>query len=182
LRFVVQHWQAMLAEAQIELYAGEGASAYDRIARDMPELRRSFLLQAQIIRGLTLFVQGRAAVASVASNPALREARLAEATRLARRLGREKLEWTSLLSSLLYAAIANARGDAHAAVASLRTAIETAKRAEMSMHGAAAMRQLGVLLGGDEGARCIAEADGAMEAEDIRAPERWATMLVPGCW
>jgi predicted Ser/Thr protein kinase len=182
LRFVIQHWQAMLAEAQIDLYAGDGASAYDRIARDMPDLRRSLLLQAQIIRGLTFFVHGRAAVASIASNPALREARLSEATRLARRLGRERMAWTSLLSSLLYGAIANARGDAQAAVASLRTSIETAKRAEMSMHGAAAVRQLGLLLGGEEGAQHIAEADAAMEAEDIRAPERWATMLLPGRW
>jgi hypothetical protein len=182
LRFVIQHWQAMLAEAQIELYAGNGACAYDRIARDTPALRRSLLLQAQIIRGLTLFVRGRAAVASIASNPALCEARLSEATRLARRLRRERLEWTTLLSSLLYAAVWNARGDAEAAAASLKAAIEAAERAGMPMHGAAATRQLGALLGGDEGARCIAEADAAMGAEEIRAPHRWATMLIPGRW
>lgn len=180
LRFVIQHWQAMLAEAQIDLYAGDGASAYDRIARDMPDLRSSLLLQAQIIRGLTYFAHGRAAVASIASNPALRDARLSEAARLARRLGREQMAWTSLFSSLLHAAIENARGDAAAAVAALRSAIDTAQRAGMPMHGAAAMRQLGVLLGGDAGTQCITEADTAMEAEDIRAPERWAAMMVPG--
>lgn len=62
LRFVIQDWQAMLAEAQIALYAGDGTSAYDRIVRDLPPLRRSLLLQAQIVRGLTLFAHGRAAV------------------------------------------------------------------------------------------------------------------------
>jgi len=180
LRFVIQHWQAMLAESQIALYAGDGASAYDRIVRELPPLRRSLLLQAQIIRGLTLYVHGRAAVASIESSPSLRDARLSEATRLARRLVRERMEWTTLLGSLLHAAIANARGDADAAVTALRASVETARRAEMSMHGAAAAWQLGQLLGGDEGARHVAEAEGAMNAEEIRAPERWAAMLIPG--
>lgn len=100
LRFVIQHWQAMLAEAQIALYEGDGASAYERVRRDAPALRRSLLLQAQIIRGLTDFVRGRAAVASADVDPSLREARLREATRIARRLRRERMDWTSVLSSI----------------------------------------------------------------------------------
>jgi hypothetical protein len=119
-------------------------------------------------------------VASIESNPSLRDARLAEATRLARRLERERMGWTSLLASLLRAAIANARDDADAAVAALKLSLETARRAEMSMHGAAAAWQLGRLLGGDEGARLVVDAETAMNAEDIRAPARWAAMLVPG--
>jgi hypothetical protein len=92
------------------------------------------------------------------------------------------MDWTTLLGSLLRAAIANARDDADAAVAALEASIETARRAEMSMHGAAATWQLGRLLGGDEGARHLAEAEAAMKAEDIRTPDRWAAMLVPGRW
>lgn len=95
---------------------------------------------------------------------------------------RSRLAAQALLSSLLHAAIANARGDAGAAIASLEASIETARRAEMAMHGAAATRQLGRLLGGDEGAHCLAEAEAAMNTEDIRAPDRWAAMLVPGRW
>jgi hypothetical protein len=182
LRFVIQHWQAMLAEAQIELYTGNGASAYERVARDTSPLRKSLLLQAQIIRGLTDFVRGRAAVASVDANPAYREARLSEATRLARRLGRERMGWTTLLSEMLDASIANARGDEPAAVASLRASIETAKRSHMTMHGAAAMRRLGALIGGEQGAVLSAEADAAMAAEEIVAPARWTMMLLPGRW
>ncbi len=182
LRFVIQHWQAMLAEAQIELYVGDGASAYERVARDTSPLRKSLLLQAQIIRGLTDFVRGRAAVASVDASPAHRGARLSEATRLARRLGRERMGWTTLLSEMLDASIANARGDECAAVASLRASVETAKRANMTMHGAAALRRLGALLGGEQGEALIAEADAAMAAEEIVAPARWAQMLLPGRW
>jgi tetratricopeptide (TPR) repeat protein/predicted Ser/Thr protein kinase len=180
LRFVIQHWQAMLAETQIALYEGDGAAAYERVSRDAAPLRRSLLLQAQIIRGLTDFVRGRAAVAAVGADPALREARLSDAMRCARRLRRERMDWTSTLSSMLEACVANARGDTAGAIASLRTSVELAGRAEMAMHGAAAARQLGALLGGEQGNAQTAEADAAMAAEEIRAPARWATMLLPG--
>lgn len=182
LRYVIQNWQAMLAEAQIALYVGDGVTAYERIARDVPALRKSLLLQVQIIRGLTLFVRGRAAIASALSDPALCRTRLSEATRLARQLDRERMPWTALLSALLRAAVANMRGDSAAAVAALEASIEVAKPAEMSLHRAAANRQLGLLLGGDEGARRLADADAAMESEDIRAPDRWAAMHVPGAF
>jgi tetratricopeptide (TPR) repeat protein/predicted Ser/Thr protein kinase len=182
VRFVIQHWQAMLAEAQIALYTGDGDLAYERIQSDATALRRSLLLQAQIIRGLTHFVRGRAAVASGAASPALREQRLREATRLARRLGREGMDWTTLLSCMLHASLANARGDNAAAIEALRAAIDLSQRAEMPMHGAAAEWQLGALLGGEAGAAHVAAAQAAMQAEDIRAPARWANMLVPGRW
>lgn len=182
VRFVIQHWQAMLAEAQIALYTGDGGGAYDRIRADEAALRRSLLLQAQIIRGLTHFVRGRAAVASSLASPALREIRLREATRLARRLAREGMDWTTLLSSMLCASVASARGDEAAAIDALRTSIELARRAEMAMHGAAAVWQLGALLGGEPGSVHAASAQAAMQAEDIRAPARWANMLLPGRW
>ena len=179
-RFFIQHWQAMLADAQIALYEGDGATAYERVERDTRSLRRSLLLQAQIIRGLTDFVRGRAAVASVHASPSLSEARLSEATRLARRLRRERMAWTTLLSSMLDASVANARDDTQRAIAALGACVELAKRADMSMHGAAAARQLGALLGGEQGRAMIAEADATMAAEEIRAPARWAAMLLPG--
>ena len=66
------------------------------------------------------------------------------------------------------------------AKAALSACVELAKRADMSMHGAAAARQLGALHGGEQGRALIAEADAAMAAEEILAPARWAAMLVPG--
>jgi serine/threonine protein kinase len=180
VRFVIQHWQAMLAEAQIALYEDDGATAYERVVRDSVPLRRSLLLNAQIIRGLTDFVRGRAALASIGESDAPRRRRLSEARRMARRLRREGMAWTTLLSSMLDASIANACGDAPRTMASLRACVELARSAEMPMHGAAASRRLGALLGGERGDVLIAEADAAMVAEDIVAPARWSRMLVPG--
>ena len=46
----------------------------------------------------------------------------------------------------------------------------------------AARYQLGQLLGGDEGAVLVAEAEHAMKAEGVRAPARMAGFLLPGRW
>ncbi len=181
-KFLVQHWQAMHCEAEIELYAGNGQGAYDRLARDARPLTRSLLLTAQLIRGVTYFVRGRAAVASIAASDGSRAARAAEARRLARRLERERMPWTSTLASLVAAAVENASAERRAAIASLRAAIDRACVAEMTMHGAAATRQLGLLLGGEEGQGLVQDADDRMRSEGILVPAQWAAMLLPGSW
>ena len=101
---------------------------------------------------------------------------------MARRLEREGMPWIAPLASLVRAAIANAEGDAAGARAALREAIERATAADMSLHAWCARRQLGCLIGGEEGDRLVAEADAAMQAEGVRAPARMATMFVPGRW
>ena len=101
---------------------------------------------------------------------------------MARRLEREAMTWIAPLVSLLRAATAHAEGDRARASAALREAIECATAADMSLHAWCARRQLGCLIGGEEGDRLVAEADAAMQAEGVRAPARMATMLVPGRW
>ncbi len=178
-KFLVQHWQEMLCEAEIELYAGNGKSAHDRVVRDLRPLMWSLLLNVQVVRGVTRFVRGRAAVAAAETEGA---ARLSEARRMARGLERERMPWTSTFASLLLAAAANARAHRPAAIAFLRAAIERAGVADMTMHGAAATRQLGLLLGGVEGGNLVRRADDSMRAEGIVVPDRWAGMLLPGRW
>lgn len=68
------------------------------------------------------------------------------------------------------------------AVASLREATKRADAADMTLYAAAARHRLGLALGGEEGARLVDQAAGAMNAQGVRAPERFAAMLVPGRW
>src|SRR5439155_27236290 len=42
--FYLQHYRALLAEANVDLYAGEGARAYERVTRQWRDLERSLLL------------------------------------------------------------------------------------------------------------------------------------------
>lgn len=181
--FLVQHWQAMLWESEADLYAGEGASAWERVARDSRKLKDSHLVRAQFVRILTKFVKARSALASWAALPASSKAdRLADAQRAQRELEREDAAWAVPLAAMVAAGLAKARGDVGEAERFLRKAVELAGACNMSLHAAAARHRLGLLLGGDQGAAMVDEAEEAMKARGVRVPERYAQMLVPGTW
>ena len=108
--------------------------------------------------------------------------RLAEARRAQKKLANEGMAWSAVLAAMLAASVARASGDQAGARVALLQAIKAAEAAEMALHGAAARRQLGVLLGGESGAAAVAEADQAMKTLGVRVPERYAQMLLPGPW
>jgi eukaryotic-like serine/threonine-protein kinase len=180
--FHVQHWQAVAYGADIDLYVGESGRAYERFMSGMPALKRSFLLHSGFIRAMTLFTRGRLAIASIASAPELRGARIAEARRMARRLEREYDPWTAALAALVRAAADNAAGDRAAAVSTLRIAIERAETTDTVVFAVIARHRLGELLGGEEGRDLVRAAHGAMSTEGIRDPERWMAVFMPGNW
>jgi hypothetical protein len=182
-RFLVQHWQAMLWETEIDLYAGEGSRAWDRLQRDAGSVRRSGLFNVQLIRILSHFVRGRSAIASldglVESD---RGRRIAEARAAHHALEKEAMPWASALAEMLAASLARIAGDRVATESALRRAAERADAVEMSLHAATSRRQLGVLLGGERGDSMVREAEEAMQARGVRAPERYARMQLPGHW
>ena len=182
-RFLVQHWQAMLWEAEIDLYTGDGARAWERLGRDAGSLKKSHMLSVQLIRAFTNFVRGRSAIASLDALPEReRGARLVEARRSQRALNREGMPWTAPLAAILEGCIANVEGDISGAERALRKAIEQATAAEMSLHTAAARLRLGSLLAGEQGTAMTQQAEDDMKGQGVRVPERFAQMLVPGYW
>jgi hypothetical protein len=181
-RYLLQHWQLMIGETEVELYLGDGASAYARLERDAVALRRSLLQRVQLLRAATAFARGRAAIASAAAQPAVRAARLSEARRLARQLERERMAWTAAYAAIVYAGAASVEGEREGAATFLRAAIERADAADMSGCAAAARHQLGLLLGGAGGREQVRQAEEAMKAQGIRVPARFAALWVPGRW
>jgi serine/threonine protein kinase len=176
-------WRLTIFGTELDLYIGDGAGAYERVRGLRGALRKNFYLFVQYVRALTAFTQGRAAIASLDGLPVgLRRGRLAEIRRLERRLEREQMPWTAALAAILRAGEAHARDDLAGAAAALGTAIERADATEMAVYAAAARHQLGVLQGGDDGARLVQDAEDTMHARGIRAPARFAAMLVPGRW
>ena len=180
--FLIQHWRAMVAEVDIYLYEGKGALAYERLARHEREFRRSLLSFAQYIRVVTRFARARSAVASVRDTGRLGRERLREASRIGRRLEREGTPWISVLGSLVAASVSNAEGRREDACSNLRAASEQARAADMALHEWAARHRLGRLLGGDEGCALVAEAEAQMRSKGVHAPDRYASMLLPGAW
>ena len=178
--FLVQHWQAMRAEAEIELYVGNAAAARERVRRDRAAFRRSFLGASQFIRISNAYVLGRCAIAAADADTRRRPRRLAEARRIARDLGRERASHSAPLAAILSAGIASVAGDRAAAVRSLRTAIELGTSADLGLQTAAARYQLGRLLGGDDGRELVEGSEMALAAQGVRAPLRYVSMVVPG--
>jgi serine/threonine protein kinase len=181
-RYLLQHWHRLYGECEIELYVGDGAEAFARMARDTKALKKSLLLRIQHMRVQTTFLRGRCAIASLEAEPAMRSRRLRETVRLARRLEKEGMAWTAPFAAILRAAVANADGDRPAAIAGLRKAIDLARAADMYGYAAAARHQLGLLLGGDEGQKLVKEAEEVLTAQGVRVPRRFAATLVPGQW
>jgi serine/threonine protein kinase len=182
-RFLVQHWQAMLWETEVDLYAGDGPRAWDRLARDATALRRSHLLSVQLIRVFTLFARGRSALASldVLGGPE-RAARLEQARRSQREIERVGLPWTAALSAILAACIAQASGDGAAVDGLLARAVDLSETADMALHAAAARHQRGLLRGSEAGKALVQDAEKAMASMGVRVAARYANALLPGRW
>jgi serine/threonine protein kinase len=174
--YSLQNYRAMVAEATIALYEGDGAAAYALVTEAWPSLQRSLLFYAQYVRGDASFLRARCALASLESLPPARAneraARLREVAGLAKKLEREGMEWTAPLASLARAGLAVETSDWMAAVRHLREAIAGAEAAEMHMHAAAARWCLGERLGGAEGQELLDAARAWAASNDVKAPER----------
>jgi hypothetical protein len=180
--FHAQHWYAMWSETLIELYVGNAAAAHERLQRDAAALRKSFLLRAQMVRGMTAYLRGCCAVASIRQESSASAQRIAEAYRMAHRLSGLTTAWAPALSTLVRAAAESAAGTRATAVASLRDALRLSEDAHLWPQAWATRYQLGRAIGGEEGRHLTEQADRMMRAQGIRAPHRSAASLAPGFW
>jgi hypothetical protein len=173
-RVTIQHYYELLSRGQIDLYAGRGGEALERVLALWPVLRRHQVLRVQIIRTELLFLRARAALAAGSGKGGL-----ARAAADARRIERHGMAWSRPLARLIRAAVAHRRRDDDGAAAHLAAASQGFAAADMRFHAAVAERCLGALLGGDEGRNRIAAAGVVMAAEGVRRPERMTAMLAP---
>jgi eukaryotic-like serine/threonine-protein kinase len=179
-RFSSPEWRATLSEAEVDLYVGDAPGAYERVKGLLRAMTKNFFL-VYYSRALVAFIHGRAAIASLPSlSPGRRRARVRETRRLIGVVGQKRMPWTAPLVSILEAGVARALGDRARAEAGLRAAITGAEAADMALHAAAARHELGLSIGGVEGAALVRDAAEAMATRGVQAPARFAPMLVPG--
>jgi len=176
--FHIQHASAALAAISIDIYAGDGARALERCDQVMPDFQRTFMLRVQIYRVFMAAFRGRAALqaAEVAGDKAMM--RIAEAE--ARGLTREGVAYATGFALSLRAGLAALRGNNDKSRELARSAERIMVAEGMRMFAAAARHQLGVLVGGDEGAALLAEADAYFVGEGFVNPKRMAVTLMPG--
>ena len=175
-----QHYNALLARAQIELYGGNGLVAWKQVSGEWPALSGSMILRVQIIRIEALHLKARCALAAAASSTSDAQQLIGVAERLAGQISKEGMKWADPLATLLQAGVASLRNDKQTAINLLSKASEEFEDAHMKLYAAAAKRRLGEITGGVDGQRLTDEADSWMREQKIKAPTRITRMLAPG--
>jgi hypothetical protein len=166
----VQHMNRLYDETQIDLYEGNGAAAWERLAQQWPILEQSHLLRVQQVRIFMGHLRGRAALASGCPDEAGREAQ---------KLAREGAPWASALGRLLQAGVAAAHGDLAESASLLRDGADRCDGAAMHLFAAAARRRLGTGMDGQDGKDLVSQADAWMTKQTIVNPVRMTSLLVP---
>jgi eukaryotic-like serine/threonine-protein kinase len=181
--FYMQHYYALVAEADTALYRGQSGGALQLLRERKSALQRSRLLRVHHLRIEWLHLLARSLVASAAemagpqSLPLLQEA---ETT--ARRIERERVSWGDALAALVRAGIASIRGNREEAASRLAFCASHTAMTDMGLYAAAGRLRLGSILGGEKGKALAASSDAWMRNQKILNPAGFASMLVPGKW
>ena len=179
--FHLQHYWTLLAEGQIDLYAGAHGAALRRMTALWPALDRSLLLRIQVVRIEAHCLRARLGIALASDGkPADRTRLIAEAERDARRVAAEKMAWSDPIAELLLAAVARVRGDDRQAIERLGSAIAGFDRADMALHAAVARLRRGKLRGGGEGKAESGLAEAWLAGRNVAHPRRLIAMIAPG--
>ncbi len=166
-------------KSQIEWYDGNCQKAFE-IAKDIFErVSKSPFYGFQSVRVVNRQLLARAAL-SFASVTEDRHPLLKVARQQAKQLSREQLPLAEPYVPCIKGGIAYLQGDRDSAAKWLREAVVASQKCQFKVHVAATNRQLGRLLGGDEGRALIAQADETMKQEGVVRPDRIAALLVPG--
>jgi serine/threonine protein kinase len=182
----------LLAQVEIDLYEGQGASAWQRMCARWPALKRSLLLNIQMIAIVMWNLRARAALAAAAElgpgHPDHAKL-LKSAAKDAKRLAGEKMPWSSYLATLLDAQIATCRGDLARAEPLLGAAAQGLESIDMGLYAAAARFTQGEVQAAlARGGKGLREYPGAelrraaiewMEGEGAKDPLRLVRLCAP---
>jgi hypothetical protein len=176
-----QHYYEMVASAETQLYAGDGAGASASMERKWRDLRRTLLLRVQPVLIESVHLRARTAIAAARGATARQRAALvAQAERGASEIRKTRAAWATGLAELTSSGTATLRGSAPDAIRHLEAAEDIFERERMGLFGAVARRRRGELLGTSDGDSLVQSANAWMREQSITNPDRFADMLAPG--
>jgi len=178
--FHVQHFSALTAHVNRELYRGDGAAAWRYMEASWDALERSILYRVQSSQHEAHITRIRAALAAARAMRERRDELLGYVEWHARRLERARFGFTRGLAALCRAGAAAVRKDHTGAATRLADAIALFDGCGLALYAAAARHRRGQLVGGSEGRALVAAAEEAVAAQRVRAPARMIDMLAPG--
>ncbi len=171
-RYHLQHWFEFEALAELSLFQGRADTMLAESRRNGRGLKQSMILRLQIVRSIYRWLHARLLLASGSD--------LREVKPLVRSLERERTRFATVLAGLLRAAIAVQTGKPESARTTLTQVIKLAQEMDMHLHVAAAQRRLGELIGGDEGAATLAQADTWLAKQGVLDVVRMTEVIAPG--
>jgi serine/threonine protein kinase/DNA-binding transcriptional ArsR family regulator len=169
--FQLEHYWAMLASANAELYSGDAEAAWKRVQASWKKMAATLLLRVQLTRIEAQHLLARMAIAQ--GSPEL----LKSARKNSANIKSEKMPWATPLAHLIDAGAFAVEAKNDEAARALELAIAGCEATEMALYAYCARRQLAKLRGDQQG---LAAADDWMRGEAIVRPDRMTQLLIPG--
>jgi hypothetical protein len=170
----------LVAELYLALYQGTPRTGLLLAGQRWPALERSQLLRMRIADAMIQYC--RAGCVLAAARQGDQDAEIGLVSAAVRRLKKSPLIYARGWAAVLDAGLSQGSRYPDRAAASLRSAINCFDASGLRMYAAAARRRLGRIIGGDEGARSLAQAETVMAAEGVVDLEATTEMLAPGGW
>ncbi|MBX3225257.1 MAG: AAA family ATPase [Labilithrix sp.] len=167
----IAHFYDLLAQVQIDLYAGDARAAHTRADDGFRALRRAMLLRVQFVRVKMTELRARAALARSLDTKSARADLLAAFDRDVSALLEEGAPWATALAELALASREAAYGSPDEATRRFERAAATADRAGMKLHAAIARHRAG--------GEARAQASTWLRGQGVSAPERFVATLSP---
>lgn len=177
----LQHFLEVRARVELALYRGTAADNPGWVRPALDDSAASFLFRIQIARAISNWLIGRLALVEAQVEAGeRRELLLDEAAEMARRLAAEGVNYASVWSEFLAAAISYAREEYEIAQDLLRGVSEYADGQDLPLCAVIARYRLGECIGGAPGAAMTREALHWMRSQGIVNPARMCEIFAPG--
>ncbi|QEL14120.1 serine/threonine-protein kinase [Limnoglobus roseus] len=173
-----QHLNVLHTKTQLAYHRGDWDQAAARLAETERQMRAVGAWRFQV--GRISVAETRLRLLLARGSEEGRPPAAPEFARAIRALRREKVVWANALADGHQAAFENLNGMVDRAVVGLRVAVAALTDVGMELHAAAARRQLGTLVGGDDGRSLVTAADDWMKSQGVLDPAFAARLYSPG--
>jgi serine/threonine protein kinase len=178
--FHLQHYGALFVQAETFLYLGRYDEAFQTLLASWNKMSKSFILRWQILTLMALFLRGRVALACWLDDKS--EHLRTDVVKQIRKLGKVSSDWSLPMANVLRAGLLAGGGRRVEASNLLEMASSQFGNIGLRAYSAAALHVCGALAGGMVGREKIDSASTFMKLEEVRCPDKFIRMLLPGNW
>jgi serine/threonine protein kinase len=175
----IQHLLQSMSRSMIGIYQDQPQYTWVKLDRDYKELKRSMLLQVQLLEIDYFSFKGRAALASLFLTPDNHEYRRS-AKKCARRLEKTKLEWAMAQGHGIRAGLAAIDGEMDKCEQKLRLAMSGYENNDLQAFAASSKIRLGNLIQGDEGKQLKRDGRQFLTTQQVADIPRMVNVFSPG--